>query len=1426
MKIILGLDLGTNSIGWALVEKPENETENGKILGMGSRIISVGDDKTNFEQGLALTRNADRRRYRGARKLNKRYKQRRNKLIYVLNVLGMLPDFIKWEGELPESNKIQQLSIKPISKNSTQFKALELFELRKNAIFDKVELKDFGRILYLLNQLRGYAGGGEDEEKDKRNYKEEKEEEEESIKKYEVKVETVKIKTAPNEIGKVKSKKKKDDGKEIPEFEVMVETSDGEEYTGTTTLDILKINEEIELSITIRRNKKTGENTSVIFSLPKKTNWRIEFEKLEKEFKDKGEPNISELFYDKLKENPWCRIRNNVIQRHRYKKEFDAIWDKQVNEYELLSNTPKEILEKIANYLFPGNSGSQTKYREEALKNGLKYIIKEQIIYYQRPLKSQIKLISNCSFEKLLKVIPQSHPLYQEFRIWKQINNLSVNTVTEIDNKKHYYDKTLSSEQKTLLYELLQEQKELSHNSIRSKLKLRDKIDYLNGIHVKAKLKGNETQITIKKLIGDGLFNKLGLDNNDNLTKFWRILYNWLKDDNINFDSKDYEKEPDKYQAYNPNSDNEYDLNSERFKSIKEFVTNQLREGTENTISNDLLLKIAKLRFKRSYGAFSAKAINNILPLMKAGKYYDKTIIKPEIKTKIEKIINGEENTSIDNSLREHYIEYPECFNGTGLMDSFAVMLIYGKHTAEEFKGIDDYHQIKTYEQLKKEDPENADKYTLRNPIVEQITNETLQVIKSIWKQYKIKPDEIRVELARELKNSAEERNKIYIAVQKNERENKYIKERLVEMHVESTNRNIEKYKLWKQQVFVSPYTGDPIPINDNNGLFSETYQVDHIIPRSRFFDDSLTNKVVCETNVNNDKGNKTAWEYILSGSTEQKLLKQDNYMQHVNKIFWGRKRKNLLLTEIPKDFIERQMKDTQYISIKVKEELGKIIGTANVKTTTGGITDYLRQHWGLNEIFKEITKQRYELMGKMCGENWVEYFTDKKTEKKYLKIKNWSKRYDHRHHAIDALVVACTEQSHIQRLNNLNKELQKWLIEHKEEVKNNFVGSDEELLDVFLNLSKEKREKIVERMPSFRQFIIPWENLGEEVQKHFETMVISHKPKQKLLIQKDKNGQEMLRIRGSLHEETYYGKNDTYRLPLSKLFGKKDILKFVNGKVVSKAIAEALKEHLKKFKDVKDAFSDMGITEFNKNRIHRIKAIKVRYAKESKKESKLQPLNKKYYPENSILIKTGGNYCFAIAGKDKIRKYGIISFYDAANLVNESMKEGNKNIAEIIGSYFQNTHETTKGYKLLFTLSQDDLVYLPSFDEEYIPLKESEEIFKKYWDSIDRKRIFRVVKFTGNFCYFTSHVISQGIIYKTIKETNTESNTGPITYSEFGSNNGCCPYIYLDSSFFHQNNQLNMNLSENTKVSTIPIQDTCIKISVDRLGNIKPAYD
>lgn len=819
MKKILGLDLGTNSIGWALVD-----LENNKIEGMGSRIIPMGTDKQDYEKGVGITKNATRREKRTVRKGNKRYKLRRNKLLFILNELGMLPEQFHLKNGIPEATKLQELELLPVSKKTKQLDALGLLELKVKALNNPIELKDFGKILYQFNQLRGYSGGNNDE--DKKMKKDEDEDGEK--KKYEVFIQKMKIGNIEQLDGTFTSK-----GEKLHYYNVTF-IIDEEEKEGRTKLQNLqdKIGEEEEFEVRIRRNKK-GEETSIEVALPQKSNWRKAMELSEKTLKEEN-LFISQLRLRDLQQNKWTKIRNRVFLRNRYKEEFDKIWETQEKEFPFLKNCPKETLEKIANYIFPGNSESQLKLRKTAIEEGLKYIIKEQVIYYQRPLKPQTELVGNCRFEKEEKVIPTSHPFFQEFRCWKQINNLFISSKTLIGNKYAYQNRYLTTDEKLAIYEKLQTQKEvgfatvieiLNQDKNKGKLDKEQKDYFLNGLNVKAKLKGCDTLISFKKELGD-YYNGFISQNKQLVEQLWSVI----------FDVKNHDG-------------SEYDVKSTRVSSIISVLNNYTDEKT----AIELSLKLAqKIKFPRKYASLSQKAIQNILPLMITNPLNIPETIQQQFKNIQHLIETGEIIDDLNYDLEDYMVDFvknnPNVLQDGGLMESFAISLIYGKHTAETIKPqIKNYHDIKYVER------------NLRNPIVEQLSNETMQVVKAIWKQYKFNPEEleIRVELARDLKNSAAEREKIWNGQRKNKTINDKAKDRLREEGIAITEENILKFRLYEQQKYMSPYTKKKI-IPFSKLFDDKEYDIDHIIPKSRYYDDSFSNKVICEKYINEEKSNRT----------------------------------------------------------------------------------------------------------------------------------------------------------------------------------------------------------------------------------------------------------------------------------------------------------------------------------------------------------------------------------------------------------------------------------------------------------------------------------------------------------------------------------------------------------------------------------------
>ncbi|MEZ5083279.1 MAG: HNH endonuclease domain-containing protein [Bacteroidales bacterium] len=669
-----------------------------------------------------------------------------------------------------------------------------------------------------------------------------------------------------------------------------------------------------------------------------------------------------------------------------------------------------------------------------------------------------------------------------------------------------YTNRFLTNEQKQDIYTRLKSQKQLGFSEVAKIVNLENvETEYLNGLNVKAKLKGSDTYIMIRKILGEhfeGFFER----DNFIVTKIWKALFE------------------------NANNGNEYDPSSVKVSSITEII----KPLTNGETATQLALILAqKVKFPRKYGNLSEKAIKNILPLMQLNP----TDVSEKVKQTFNLIQTGEIPDDFPIEELEDYVinfveQNPNAIESGGLMYAFASSLVYGKHTKETIKPqIKDYHEIKYVER------------NLRNPIVSQITNETLQVIKAVWKQYKINPEEleIRVELARDLKNSTAERDKIYKGQIKNRKINETIKKRLIELKQVPTQGNIELYKLWSKQNIedypapvklseptkeeiqklrlweeqgcISPYTLKTIPLSK---LFSpdRLYDIDHIVPKSRYFDDSLSNKVVCETNINEEKSNRTAWEYISQQNSTLGICSIENYVSYINKIFYGRKKKNLLLEKIPTNPVERQLKDTQYISVAVKTELAKVVGSDKVKSSTGEVTSFLRSRWGLKKLFMKLTEERFKQMemwdinsetGKPNSE-WVQKYFDKDKEKHIYEIKNWSKRYDHRHHAIDALVVALTKQSHIQRLNNLNKYLQDELLKRKDEFKM-ILKEGETIIEAFFNLEEKQREAIQKQIESSRHFEKPFDDLVKQAKESLETMVVSIKPKDKLVVKKDDKG-------------------------------------------------------------------------------------------------------------------------------------------------------------------------------------------------------------------------------------------------------------------------------------------------------------------------------
>lgn len=272
------------------------------------------------------------------------------------------------------------------------------------------------------------------------------------------------------------------------------------------------------------------------------------------------------------------------------------------------------------------------------------------------------------------------------------------------------------------------------------------------------------------------------------------------------------------------------------------------------------------------------------------------------------------------------------------------------------------------------------------NPVVIRSLAQTRKVINAVIDRYG-SPIRINIELARELSKNFKDRK----AIEKEQKENRdnidKIKKQLEElMGKVPTGREVLKYRLWQQQRGECAYTQQSIYIEK---LFEAGYcEIDHIIPFSRCFDDSLSNKVLVMGVENQRKGNRTPYEYF--GSDIERWNKYEIWVKgsHLN----YKKKNNLLKKKLSqeeeKEWKSRNLNDTKYICryisnfVNSRLEFKESKSKQKVITINGRATAYLRAVWGLSKVREEGDK----------------------------------------HHALDATIVAVATQGMVQKISHYSK--------------------------------------------------------------------------------------------------------------------------------------------------------------------------------------------------------------------------------------------------------------------------------------------------------------------------------------------------------------------------------------------------------------------
>lgn len=620
-----------------------------------------------------------------------------------------------------------------------------------------------------------------------------------------------------------------------------------------------------------------------------------------------------------------------------------------------------------------------------------------------------------------------------------------------------------------------------------------------------------------------------------------------------------------------------------------------LKEKTK--LNNDAINELLQLSFSK-VGNLSIKAMKNIIPELEKGLTYDK---------------------AVDNVYED--------FRGT-------------VNTAKKSK-----LRLKDLEQ------------ETSNPVVRRAVSQSIKVLNAITLKYNPiygKPDVVIIELAREVGKNFNDRNQIKKAQENNMKTNESALKTIREYKSNPTGQDIVKYKLWQEQQNICLYSGKNISIKD---LFTETVDVDHIIPYSMCFDDSYNNKVLVLASENRQKGNRVPYQY------EKEIGRNiEEYEVRVNNIIKNyRKREKLLREkfdrEDAKEWKERNIKDTQYICKIIYNLIKNHMEFSDndkfnrkVWTVNGQITSHIRKRLGIEKIRED-------------GDI---------------------------HHAIDATVIAITSQGMIQKItkyyqyvdgrymNNKGEytDIDTGEILTKEEYeKNNGIYFPEPWPhfrdELTIRTTCKNKERMLECLASKKIYTYDTEDKRNEL----EPIFVSRMPRRK--------------VTGAAHMETVRGvrKNDNGIKSITKKALTE--LKLKDGEIEGypenckkddRLLYNALREQLIKFDgNAKEAFKD----DFYK----------------PKADGSKGPIVRKVKIEDKVTLGVEFNNGKAIAGNGDCIRLDIFyipeeGYYFIPIYVSDTVKEELPNRACVAGKGYEQWKEIDDKY-FIFSIYPKDLLHI-----------------------------------------------------------------------------------------------------------------------------------
>jgi CRISPR-associated endonuclease Csn1 len=435
-------------------------------------------------------------------------------------------------------------------------------------------------------------------------------------------------------------------------------------------------------------------------------------------------------------------------------------------------------------------------------------------------------------------------------------------------------------------------------------------------------------------------------------------------------------------------------------------------------------------------------------------------------------------------------------------------------------------------------------------------------------------------------------------------------------------------------------------------------------------------------------------------------------------------------------NFLDRDLRATQYISRKSREILQVVC--KNVTATEGKVTATLRKLWGWEDVLMNLQLPKYKERSLTVIKEWESEYGRRKHQKE--EIVNWTKRDDHRHHAIDALVIACTQQGFIQRINTLSSS------EVKDEMKREI---------------DQAKKNYSERLTLLDKYLISKKPFStSEVEKEADKILVSFKSGKKVAtISKykaiGKNKETGVIVpRGALHEQSTYGKIKTNGIENSVLKYKVQSLKLNQIEdIVDKKVRELVKERVKQCNNnLIEAFKNT--LWFNEKKQIPILSVRI-YARPD--ANTLVPIKKDEYGKDIGFVLTGNNHHIAIYTNSKNeliehpctfwhaverKKAKIPIIIKNTNDVIDQIQSNIKSYSDIFFKQLPDPH-----LQLKISLQQNEMFVLGMSDEEF------QTAYAENNKSLISKCLYLVWSISHNDYWFRHHLETKNTELKNIEE-------------------------------------------------------------------------